>query len=71
MRQRIGLAQFPDCDATRLVVRDSGGAELVVSLVGILRQLFDDLRFAGGTEPQRSEPRPQGLGPFIPGLRAW
>jgi len=66
--QRVAVEQFVHRKTPRVGFAASAFSELVVSLVEMLRQLLDDLCLAGRTEPQRSQPWPQVLGPATPRL---
>ena len=57
------LEQLGDGEPLGLGVAGAAGAQLLVPLVEVLRQLVDDLGLARRPQPQRGQPRPQVLAP--------
>jgi hypothetical protein len=57
--ERLGFGQLLEGAATRLRVAASSRAELLVSLVQVLRELLDDLGLARRAQPQPGEMRAQ------------
>ena len=68
LRKGFGFAQFLQHQTTRLALSRSPRAEFLVSLVKMLRQLFDDFRLPLGTQSEPGEMRVQMLPPVRHGL---
>ena len=64
LRKCLGFAQFLQRQTTRLAFKGSSLAELLISLVEMLRQLFDDLRLPLRPQSQAAEASAQILGPL-------
>jgi hypothetical protein len=61
--ERVRLAQLFERESARVGLADAGIAELLIPLVEVLRQLFDDLGFASRAQSQRGEARSQLCAP--------
>ncbi len=68
-RESVRVTQLLESKAARLCFAGAGIPQLLIALVEMLGELFDDLRFARGTQSQRGEPRPQVGGPIDAALR--
>ena len=69
VREGVRVTQLLESKAARLCFAGAGIPQLLIALVEMLRELFDDLRFAGGTQSQRGESRSQVDGPIDAALR--
>ena len=57
--ERVVVVQFLEGELACVEVGDAVGAQRVVAIVEVLRQLVDDFPLAGGGQRQRREARPQ------------
>ena len=62
-RQRVLPVQLLERQPPRVVGRGAFGAQLLVAMVEVLRELLDDLGLARGAEPQRRQPGTQIAAP--------
>ncbi len=62
-RELVLAVQFLERDSPRVVGRGAFGAQLLVAIVEVLRELLDDLGLARRAEPQRRQPGLQVAAP--------
>jgi hypothetical protein len=62
--KRVRLEQLLDRETPRVGVAGATAPELLIALVEMLRQLFDDLRLARGDQSQLGETLAQVLSPI-------
>ena len=65
-REGVLAVELLERQPPRVIGRGAFGAQLLVAVVEVLRELLDDLGFARRAEPQRREPGAQIAAPVRP-----